>query len=50
MYILIHVCLWRGGQNVIPGESDRAEDRGWQLGSLLVQAGGQVMFKEMLHD
>lgn len=50
MYILIHVCLCGGGQNVIPGESDRAEDRGWQLGSLLVQAGGQVMSREMLHD
>lgn len=39
MYILIHVCFCGGGQNVIPGERDRAEDGGWQLGSLLVQAG-----------
>lgn len=45
MYILIHVCFCGGGQNVIPGECDRAEDGGRQLGSLLVQAGGQGMSK-----
>lgn len=50
MYILIHVYLSGGGQNVIPGERDRAEDGSWQLGSPLVQAGGQGMSKEMLHD